>query len=173
MKKAIFTSLVLVLFIGGCSTVQSIIKSTFPYTAIITINSGTKAGETISLTSKASSLDQIFGNQNGNDYVKDVRVSSARLDAGIPNDQSLSIFKSIKLYVVNGSGAEVMVASRKEVGENIGNNLVLDIDNSRLVDSYVKGENVKVRMEFVLRSSLTSNVSVRSAINFSALPNPK
>ena len=124
-----------------------------------------------SATSSTSSFDEIFGNQNATDYIKDVRVASVRLDASNPTKQSLGIFKSVKLFVVNSKGSEVMVASRSDVSENIGNNLVLDIDNSRFVDDYIRGSNLKVRMEYVLRNSLASEVSVRAAINFSASPN--
>ena len=66
-----------------------------------------------------------------------------------------------------------MVASRSDVAENIGSNLVLDVDNSRFVDNYIKGNNLRIRMEYVLRNSLTSDVSVRAAINFSSSPNIK
>ena len=171
MKKLLIV-FVTSIILTGCATVQSVIKSTFPYTSTLTLYSGAKSDVVLSSSSTTSSFDQIFGNQNGTNYIRDVRVASVRLDASNPSNQSLGIFKSIKLFIVNGS-AEVMVASRSDVAENIGNNLVLDIDNSRLLDDYIKGSNLKVRMEYVLRNSLTSDVSVRAAINFSSLPNPK
>lgn len=171
MKRLVLSLLVICTVVTGCATVQSIIKSTFPYTAILTIPANTKSETTQSATSSTSSFDEIFGNQNATDYIKDVRVASVRLDASNPTKQSLGIFKSVKLFVVNSKGSEVMVASRSDVSENIGNNLVLDIDNSRFVDDYIRGSNLKVRMEYVLRNSLASEVSVRAAINFSASPN--
>ncbi|MBB2146408.1 hypothetical protein GM921_12980 [Pedobacter sp. LMG 31464] len=173
MKKIILPFIVLVVLISGCATVQSIIKSTFPYTATLVIPTGTKSGVVQITTSTASSIDQIFGNQSGTDYIKEVRVASVKLDASNPSNQNLGMFKSVKVFLVNGSGAEVMVASRNDVSENIGNNLVLDIDNSRFVDEYIKGSNLRVRMEYTLRNSLTSDVSVRAAINFSSSPNTK
>ncbi|MDQ8052688.1 MAG: hypothetical protein REI78_06665 [Pedobacter sp.] len=157
----------------GCGTVQSIIKSTFPYTANLIVAAGSKTDQTLVATSSASSFDQIFGNQSGTDYIKEVRVASARLDASNPSSQSLSVFKSVKIFLVNGSGSEVMIASRNDVGENIGNNLVLDIDNSRFIDDYIKGSNVRIRMEYVLRNNLATDFSVRAAISFSSVPNTK
>jgi hypothetical protein len=171
MKKLILPLFLAI--VSSCATVQSIIKSTFPYTSTLTILAGAKADVSLTATSTASSFDEIFGNKNGTEYIRDVRVASVKLDASNPTSQSLGIFKSVKLYVVNGSGAEVMVASRNDISENIGNNLVLDIDNSRLIDEYIKGSNLRVRMEYVLRNSLTSDVSIRAAINFSSSPNPK
>lgn len=171
MKKLVLSFIVICIVVTGCATVQSIIKSTFPYTAILTIPANTKSNTAQTVSSSTSSFDEIFGNQNGTSYIKDVKVASVRLDASNPTRQSLGIFKSVKLFVVNTSGSEVMVASRSDVSENIGNNLVLDIDNSRFVDDYIRGSNLKVRMEYVLRNSLASEVSVRAAINFSASPN--
>jgi hypothetical protein len=173
MKKILIILISIVGISVGCGTVQSIIKSTFPYTATLIIPAGSKSNSTISSTSTASSFDQIFGNQNGADYIKEVRVASARLDASNPTNQNLGLFKSVKLYIINGSGSQVMVASRSDVSENIGNNLVLDIDNSRFVDDYVKGNNLRIKMEYVLRNDLTSDVSVRAAINLSSSPNTK
>ena len=173
MKKILIILACIVATTTGCGTVQSLIKSTFPYTATIIIPASSRTNATISTTSTASSFDQIFGNQNGTTYIKEVRVASARLDASNPTNQNLGIIKSVKLYIINGSGAEVMVASRNDVAENIGSNLVLGINNSRFVDDYVKGDNLRIRMEYVLRNGLTSDISVRTAINFNSSPNIK
>jgi hypothetical protein len=171
MKKIILSLIILSTFAAGCATVQSIIKSTFPYTSSLIVPASSKTNSTLSSTSSASSFDQIFGNQNGANYIKEVRVASVRLDASNPTTQNLGVLKSVKIFLVNGSGSEVMVASRNDVSENVGNNLVLDIDNSRFVDDYVKGSNLRVRMEYSLRSSLATDVSIRASINFNSTPN--
>jgi len=173
MKKLILFFAVVVTIGSGCATVQSIIKSTFPYTTTVTILAGSAGGTTQSVNSTASSVDQIFGNSNGTDYIKDVRVVSVKLDASNPQNQSLGIFKSVRVFLRSSSGSEVMIASRNDILGNIGNNLVLDVDNSRFVDEYIKGNDLRIRMEYVLRNNLTSDVSVRAAINFSSTPNPK
>lgn len=171
MKKIILSFIIISVIATGCATVQSIIKSTFPYTASLIVPASSNVNATISATSSASSFDQIFGNQNGTNYIKEVRVASVRLDASNPTNQNLGVFKSVKIFLVNGNGAEVMVASRNDVSPNVGNNLVLDVDNSRFLDDYIKGSNLRVRMEYVLRSGLNTDVSVRAAINFSSVPN--
>jgi hypothetical protein len=173
MKRILIVILTVVFLSAACNTVQSIIKSTFPYTATLLITAGTKGNSLSVATSTAGSFDQIFGNDNASAYIKEVKVAAARLDASSPSKQNMGIFKSVKLYIVNGSGAEVMVASRSDVAENIGSNLVLDIDNSRFVDDYVKGSDLRIKMAYVLRDNLTSDVSVRAAINLSASPNTK
>jgi hypothetical protein len=173
MKKTIIALFVLAIGISGCATVQSIIKSSFPYTATLTIPSTAKEGEVLSIKSAASSFDEVFGNQNAADYVKDVKIASAKLIASKPSDQSMGMFKSVKLFISSGDSEEVMVASRSDVAENIPSNLVLDIDNSRFLDNYIKGKNLTIRMEYVLRKSITSDVNVRTSLSFSSSPNTK
>ncbi|MNV81427.1 hypothetical protein D3C71_1750940 [compost metagenome] len=80
------------------------------------------------------------------------------------------MFKSVRLFVASDKGAEVMVASRNDVQENIGSGLVLDIDNSRFLDNYVKGTSLRIRMEYVLRDNTTTDVSVRVSLSFSTSP---
>jgi hypothetical protein len=173
MKKLTYILFAAVIFLSSCATVQSIIKSTFPYTASLIIPASAKTNVTNSATSAASSFDQVFGNDKGSDYVKEVRIANAKIIALNPTSQSMGVFKSVKMYISNGSSGEVMVASRNDIGENIGNDLILDIDNSRFLDKYIKGNNLRIRMEYVLRKGVSTDVSVRASLNFSSSPNPK
>ncbi len=170
MKKLLPLVFVATLAIAGCATVQSIIKSTFPYTANIIIPASGKTGTTISANSSATSIDQVFGNQNGTNYIKEVRIASAKLTAYNPANTSLSMFKSVKLFISSGSSGEVMVASRNDVQANIGSDLVLDIDNSRFLDNYVKGSSISVRMEYVLRNNTTADISIKTSLSFTSIP---
>jgi len=171
MKKLFIALLAITLGASGCATVQSIIKSSFPYTATLIIPASSKANSTISATSAASSFDEVFGNQNGSNYIKEVRIASAKLTAANPNTQSMGMFKSVKIFISNGNSGEVMVASRNDIAENIGSSLVLDIDNSRFLDKYIKGNSLRIRAEYVLRNGLTTDVSVKAALTFSSSPN--
>ncbi len=171
MKKLIIAFLAITIGISGCATVQSIIKSSFPYTATLIIPASSKANSTLSAKSAASSFDEVFGNQNGTSYIKEVRIASAKLSAANPNTQSMGMFKSVRIYISNGNSGEVMVASRNDIAENIGSSLVLDIDNSRFLDNYVKGNSLRIRTEYVLRNGLTTDISVKAALTFSSSPN--
>lgn len=170
MKKLFPVVVATIVMLSSCATVQSLIKSSFPYNATVVIPAGTKSDTNISTSSAATSFDQVFGNQNGTDYVKEIRIASAKMEASNPSSKSLGMFKSVKLFVANEKGEEVMVASRNDVQQNIGTGLVLDIDNSRFLDNYVKGTNLRIRMEYVLREKTTTDVSVRVSLSFSTSP---
>ncbi len=173
MKKNILAFLALATIISGCATVQSIVRSSFPYTATLIIPASTRTNTSMSATSSASSFDQIFTGQGSNtESVKEVRIASAKITASSPANQNLGVFKSVKIYISRGDGSsEVLVASRTDVSSNPGSTLVLDIDNSRFLDDYIKGSTVRVRMEYVLRDALNVDVSVRASLGFSVAPN--
>jgi hypothetical protein len=171
MKNLLLIAFTALVIFTGCGTVQSIIKSSFPYTATLIVPADAKADTISSITSAAKSLDETIGNQGGGDYIKDVQIASARLVASDPRDQGMGMFKSVKIFISDGSSEEVMVASRNDVSANIGSSLVLDIDNSRFLDKYLKGNGLKMRMEYVLRENINTAVSVRIALSFSSSPN--
>ncbi len=157
----------------GCATVQSIVRSSFPYTATLLVPGSSRINTTLSSTSQASSFDQIFTGQGSNtDAIKDVRIASARIDATSPSGQNMGAFKTIRMYISRGdSSSEVMVASRDDIGTSVGSSIMLDIDNSKLLDDYIRGATVRVRMEYILRNSLTADVSLKASLGFSVAPN--
>ncbi len=173
MKRPLILLFVIAGIMTGCATVQSIVRSSFPYTATLLVPAASQVNTTLSATSQASSFDQIFTGQGSNtDAVKDVRIASARLDATNPSSQNMGAFKTIRMYISRGdSSSEVLVASREDIGASVGNSIMLDIDNSKLLDEYIKSSTVRVRMEYVLRTALTSDVSLKTSLGFSVAPN--
>ena len=169
MKKIIF-GFIAVSIITACATVQSIVRSTLPYTATLIIPAGTSTGSMHSAVSPASSADQIFGGSS-NAQIKEVRVSSAKVVASSPSNQNLGVFSSMKLYLSRSDGSgEVLVASRNDIALTVGSTVVLDIDNSRFLDDIIKSSTARLRMEYVLRNSLNADVSIRASLGFTSSP---
>lgn len=168
MKKIIIICIALTGLVSGCATVQSIVRSTFPYTATLIIPASARTGTTQSATSTISSVDQIFTGNSGS--TQQLRIASARIDAVNPSGQSLGVLSSVRIYLTrsNGSG-EVLIASRNDISSGTGNSLVLDIDNSRFLDDYING-GARIRMDYVLRQSLNVDISVRASLGFSTAP---
>lgn len=173
MKNSILIFVIISSILTGCAAIQSIVRSTFPYTAILLVPASSRTNSSLSATSQASSFDQIFTGQGSNtDAVRDIHIASAKIDASNPTSQNLGVFKSIRIYLSRGdSSSEVMVASRNDIGASVGNSIMLDIDNSRLLDDYIQGSTVRIRMEYVLRDALNTDVSVRASLGFTVAPN--
>ena len=172
MRKTIIGFIAMAGVLTGCATVQSLVRSTFPYTATLLIPASSRTGTNLSATSSANSFDQIFTGQGSNtEAVKEIRIASAKIVASNPSSQNLGVIKSIKIYLSRGDGSrEILVASRTDILSSVGSSLVLDIDNSRFLDDYIKGSTVRVRMEYVLRESINSDASVKASLGFSVAP---
>lgn len=168
-QPAIFTVL---LFLSACSVWQSALKSTFPYTTDITIPRASADNTILSTTASAASFDQRF-NKNGNnaDKIKDVKIVSAKLIADDPSDFNLGNLSIAKVYLTKGDGKdEVLVASRTDITPMVGNSLVLDIDNSRLLDDFIKDPAMKVRLEYQLRDHICVNAHLTVSLGLRANP---
>jgi hypothetical protein len=173
MRRSILALIVLGTLFTGCSAVQSIIRSTFPYTATLVVPVTAKVNTEQSATSQASSFDQIFTGQGSNtESIKDVRVASVKIDASSPSGQSLGVFKSVKIYISRGdSSKELLVATRNDIATTVGSSIMLDADTTLLLDDYIKGSTVRIRMEYVLRSAISSDINLKASIGFNVAPN--
>ncbi|TSD64787.1 hypothetical protein FFF34_012875 [Inquilinus sp. KBS0705] len=172
MKKTpLFLALLLFVF-AGCGTMQSIIKSSFPYTATLVIPASAATGTALTATSIGNSFDQNFTKDGNNgSRINEVRIVSAKMEATVPSDYNIGNLVSAKIYMSkpNGDG-EVMVASRSDIGANVGNNIVLDIDNSNFLDQLVREKSVRIRMVYVLRNKSTIDASLKVVLGISASP---
>ncbi len=168
MKKLVF--LLACVAMCGCSTVQSIVASTFPYTTTLVIPNTSPVDKDYSAISTATSFDQnfTFGSARVSKVSK-VRIVSARLQAIMPANYNIGNVQSVKLYMAKPDGSgEVLVATRTDIGANIGNILSLDIDNSKLLDDLVHQPSTRVRMEYKLRNKSDLDVSLRVSLSIKA-----
>ncbi|MBS1521861.1 MAG: hypothetical protein JST50_12740 [Bacteroidetes bacterium] len=171
-KRLLFLAWVVIIF-GGCAVYQSAVKSSFPYTSTLVVPASSKPGSTASAISTATSFDQNFGKNNAN-RVKMVRIVSAKLMSTEPSDYNLGNLSEVRIYLSDNDGQdEVMVASRSDIGANVGNNVVLDIDNSNMLDELVREPEIRVRMVYKVRKSSKTDASVHVVLGLAAYPAPK
>lgn len=169
MKKLVLGFIVLVTFLSACSAVQSVIRSTFPYTASLLIPKTDKIDTLLSVRSQASTLDQIITGYGSNTKaIKDVRLASVKIDANTPVGQSIGIFKSMKVYISRGdSSKELLIASRNEIAASLGSSIMLDTDSTVFLDDFIKGSTVRVRLEYELRNSISNEINLKASLALS------
>lgn len=165
MKNIVLSAVVASAMLASCSTVASIVQNTFPYSATVLVTSGSPANTTLSAVSPAQSVTQLTG---AGASVKDVRVSNATFS--VPNNTSVGLFKSVKVYLSNGGSNEILVASREDIPDNVGSSLSLDINTSQTLDNMMKSGSVQQRLVYVLKQSPTSDVSVKTSVGFTSVP---
>jgi len=172
MNKRLLGYITIASLFSACSVWQSAVKSTFPYTIAVTIPRNSADNVTLSLSGTAKSFDENF-NKNGNnaDKIKDVKIASAKIESDDPSDFNLGNLSMIRIYLAKADGGgEMMVASRTDITSMVGNNLVLDIDNTRTLDELVKEPNVTVKMEYKLRDHIYVNAHLKVVLGLRANP---
>jgi hypothetical protein len=171
-RNVLFISLILPMFLGSCAMMQSIVKSTFPYTTTVTIPRSSKTGEELSVTGMATSIDQDFrkGGNNGS-KISEVRMISAKLESKDPSDFNIGNLSLIKVYMAKADGSEeVLIASRTDITAGVGNSLVLDIDNSAFLDQRMRESEVRIKMVYKLRNRINTDVSLHLVLGLGAYP---
>jgi hypothetical protein len=171
MKRSLFVLITIPLFLGSCAMMQRVVKGTFPYTANMSIPASAKVGEVQTALSTANSFDQDFtkdGNNAGK--ISEIRIVSAKLESKEPSNYNIGNIVSLRVYMAKADGSEeVLVAVRKDVTPNVGNSIVLDIDNSHFLDVLVRQPGVRIRMVYLLRKSADVDVSLKVTLGLSAL----
>lgn len=166
MKNLVLTTIVACAAMTSCSTVQSLVQNSFPYSTTVVVPSGTTANTTMTTVSPASSFSQLFGSTTAQNF----RVVNATISLSDSNSASLGLFKSVKVYLSSNSGGEVLVASRTDLGDNIGNSLTLDVANSGTLDNLVKSGSLKMKVVYVLKQSPSQDLSLKTSLNFNSQP---
>jgi len=174
MKRGLlFISLSFALLLGSCAMMQSILKSTFPYTTTLLIPKSSAVGVELTTTGEATSFDQDF-KKNGNnaDKVSEVRMVSARIESRDPVDFNIGNLTMVKVYMSKADSTdEVLVASRTDITPGVGNSMVLDIDNSNFLDEQVRQPKVRIRMLYQLRNHIDVNAHLHIILGLGAFPN--
>jgi len=171
MKRLFYLAFLLIF--SSCAMMQSIVKSTFPYTTTVTIPQASKPGEELSVTAMATSFDQDFRKDGNNgEKVSEVRMVSAKMESVNPTGFNIGNLSMVKVYMAKADGtSEVLVASRKDISPDAGNSIVLDIDNSTFLDQRMREPQVKIRMEYTLRKAIDVSPNLHIILGLSAYPN--
>jgi len=154
---------------------QSLIKSSFPYTTTFTVPAVSQPGNEYSAISIATSFDQNFSKTGNNaDKITLVRVISAKLMSQDPTDYNIGNLASVKIYLSKDDGKdEILVASRSDISANAGNNITLDIDNTKFLDQLVRDPSIRVRMAYKVRQPYKWDVNLHVVLGLAAYPKPQ
>ncbi len=172
-RKALFVIAILPLFISACGMMQSIVKSTFPYTTDLTIPSTSVPGKQYETVAMANSFDQDF-TQDGNNANKvgEVRIISAKMRAIKPTYFNFGNVISIKIYMSGADGQdEVLVASRSNITADAGNDINLDVEKSDFLDKLIRLPGIRIRMVYVLRNNTATDTNLKLILNLGGDPN--
>ncbi|WP_143065496.1 hypothetical protein [Mucilaginibacter sp. OK283] len=172
MKKHTFFLFAAIFLLGSCGMLQSIMKSTFPYTANLVIPASSSVDQPHTAISTANSFDQDFTKDGNNaNRISEVRIISAKLQSKDPSDYNIGNIAALRIYMAKADGSdEVLVAIRKDITANVGNSVVLDIDNSHFLDEIVREPSARIRMVYLLRKAVSTDVELKVSLSIGAEP---
>lgn len=168
MKNIVLTAVFASAALVSCSTVQSLVQNTFPYTANVLISTGVPANQEVSSTATATNVQTWFGGNN-NAQIKDVRISDAKVSVVSPSGGNLSALKSIKVYISSSGTGEKLVAFRNDISTT-SSSVNLDLNDTGYLDNIVKSSGLTVRTVYELKNQTTSDMNLKIALNFSSIP---
>lgn len=171
-SKLLLAAIVFSVAACGCSMVQSIVKSSVPYTASLTIPASANTKAEQSVTGTATSLDQNFSKSGNNARkVSGVHMVSAMLQVLNPPGFNIGNLSSVRIYVSKpGDNTELPVASQTAIPANAGNNISLNIDNTHFLDDLVRQPNMKVRIVYQLRNGIDASADLKVTLGMTAYP---
>lgn len=166
MKNLFLSAIVATATLASCSTVSSVLQNTLPYNSNFVVTQGSPANTQLSAVGAGTNLGQIAGVSSN---VKDIRATTATISV-TSGAQGMGVFKSVRVYMTSGNN-EVLVAQRDNIADNIGASLSLDVNNNLYLDNIMKSGNaIQQRVVYVLKSSPTSDLGVKTSITFSSVP---
>ena len=172
-KKPLPVLIALLFVFSGCGMFESVVKSTFPYTTNLTIPASSEPGKQYTAVNMATSYDQNFTKDGNNaNHIGQVMVVSAKLRSTDPAGFNIGNLEYVKFYMSKHDGSdEILVASRTDITQGVGNSMVLDIDNSNFLDQLVRQPDVRIRMVYKLRNGIDTDVTLKLILGLSAYPN--
>ena len=172
-KKPLPVLIALLFIFSGCGMFESVVKSTFPYTTNLTIPASSQPGTQYTAVNIATSYDQNFTKDGNNaNHIGEVMVVSAKLRSTDPAGFNIGNLEYVKFYMSKHDGSdEILVASRTDITQGVGNSMVLDIDNSNFLDQLVRQPDVRIRMVYKLRNGIDTDVTLKLILGLSAYPN--
>lgn len=163
MKKTSIILLGAMLFGYSCTVQKTTLKSSFGYSSLINIPESKNVDSPQSAKNVVINMAQLLGMQQTATRLTNATVTSAKIEVVNVKGQKLDIFKSVKLFLAD-ENSEVMIGSKNDIPENIGNKLVLELDNTRFIDNYVKDGEMKFRLEYVLRKRTEDGINVKASV---------
>lgn len=170
-SKCRFFAIIVGCLLTACGTMQSIVRSSIPYTSQLTVPASTQTGQSLTVVSTASSFDKIIFKNGNINRVNAVKVVSAELRSALPADFDLGHIQTLKVFMMKADESDaVLVASKDNVTADAGNIITLDVNNSGFLDRFIREPDIRIKMIYTLRSQIKASTSLLLVMSVNATP---
>jgi len=171
-NKSRFLVMIMACLLAACGTMQSIVRSTIPYTTPLTVRASAQTGQSLTTLGTGTSFDKIiFPNGENTNRINAVKVYSAELRSTLPADFDLGQIQSIRIFMTKADESNaVLVASKENVPADVGSLITLDVNNSGFLDPFIREPDIRIKMIYTLRNQVKADANLLLVMNFSAMP---
>lgn len=158
--------------LAACGTMQSIVRSTIPYTTALTVKASAQTGQNLTALGAATSFDNIiFKNGENTNRINAVKVISAELRSTLPADFDLGQIKTLKIFMMKADeSTAVLVASKENIPADVGSLITLDANTSGFLDPFIRDADIRIKMIYTLRNQVKADANLLLVLNLSAMP---
>ncbi|CAM3382160.1 hypothetical protein [Zobellia roscoffensis] len=150
MRKFLLLITVISVF-ASCDKLDELTKFNIDYTTQVTIPSSTGIDLPFDMFTpdvETNSESEFEVNDTRKDLIEEIKLTELELKITTPDDSDFSFLESLKVYISAEGLEEIMIASKDEVEETVGDVLDVDVIDVDLKD-YIKKDKFNLRLETV------------------------
>ncbi|CAM4295399.1 hypothetical protein ZORO111903_12115 [Zobellia roscoffensis] len=150
MRKFLLLITVISVF-ASCDKLDELTKFNIDYTTHVTIPSSTGIDLPFDMFTpdvETNSESEFEVNDTRKDLIEEIKLTELELKITTPDDSDFSFLESLKVYISAEGLEEIMIASKDEVEETVGDVLDVDVIDVDLKD-YIKKDKFNLRLETV------------------------
>ena len=135
----------------SCDKLDELTKFDLDYNSQVTIPSSAGIDLPFDMFTpdmETNSDSQFEVNDTRKDLIEEIKLTKLELEITSPDDSDFSFLESIKIYISAEGLDEIMIASKEEVDENIGDVLDVDVIDVDLKE-YIKKDKFNLRLNTV------------------------
>jgi hypothetical protein len=114
---------------------------------------------------ESNSEQQYSLNDTRKDLIEEVFVQSFLLEVVSPSTEDLSFLNSARFHIDSDGLAEMLVAEKDPVPNDVGQDLLFDVMAVNLAP-YLRADAFNIRSQFVTDESRNNNITLRGSIRF-------
>lgn len=122
----------------------------------------------LTIIGKESTVDfeeEFKNNDTRAKYLKEVKLEELLLTITAPQGKTFSFLRSVSIYISADGLDEILLASKENIDNSVGNQLYLQPTAENLVE-YVKKNDYKVRCQVITDETTYQDITIRGDFKF-------
>ena len=173
-KQALIVLAVLITAFTGCEKLKSLSNFDMPYSLQFTLPKVTEINNEKELSTpdmETNYLSNLNLNSMSSDLVDKIELKSLDLKIDAPTSADFSFLNSIKIYIVATGVDPILIVSKTNIPDNVGNTLKFDVDNSINLKEYVNKDKIGLKIVYTTDKKTTENYTITANVVFTVDPN--